>query len=104
MAKKRRRQKKPAKGQSSTVAVSRRICNLEPSRDTETDWSFLDSVAGGALTAIAAPPPSVDLRAAWWSINDQEDTGSCVGWATADGLVRYHMVKAGRLTKTRLAR
>jgi C1A family cysteine protease len=102
MAKKRRRQKKPAKGQPSTVAVSRRICNLEPSRDTETDWSFLDSVAGGALTAITAPPPSVDLRAAWWSINDQEDTGSCVGWATADGLVRYHMVKADRLTKTKL--
>src|SRR6185503_6927028 len=102
MAKKRRRQKKPAKGQASTVAVSRRICNLEPSKGTETDWSFLDSVAGGALTAVAAPPSSVDLRAAWWAINDQEDTGSCVGWATADGIVRYHMVNAGKLTKTAL--
>src|SRR5439155_8181310 len=27
-----------------------------------------------------------------WAIDDQEDTGSCVGWATAEGVVRYHMV------------
>ncbi len=37
------------------------------------------------------------MRAAWWTINNQENTGSCVGWATADGVVRWHMVKAGRI-------
>ncbi len=102
MAKKRKRKTKRTAGKPSTVDVSRRICNLEPSTGTENDWGFFDSLAGGALTAIAAPPSSVDLRAAWWSINDQEDTGSCVGWASSDGIVRYHMVKAGKLTKTQL--
>jgi C1A family cysteine protease len=89
-------------GTGSTVPPSRRICNLEPSRNTQTDWTYADAVAGGALGAVTAPPASVDLRAAWWAINDQEDTGSCVGWATADGVVRYQMVKAGKLAKTML--
>jgi C1A family cysteine protease len=73
--------------------------NLVPSKGVEKDWSFQDAVASGALGAVAAPPASVDLRAAWWAIDDQEDTGSCVGWATAEGVVRYHMVKAGKLAK-----
>jgi len=103
MAKKRtRKAKRAAAGKPSTVDVSRRICNLEPSKDTATDWGFFDSLAGGALAAVSAPPPSVDLRASWWTINDQEDTGSCVGWATADGIVRYQMVKAGKLTNKQL--
>jgi C1A family cysteine protease len=64
---------------------------------TETDWEFEDSIDSGALTALAVPPTSVDLRARWWTVGDQENTGSCVGWATADGVVRYHMKKAGKL-------
>jgi C1A family cysteine protease len=96
MAKKRARRARSA-GQPSTVDVSRRICNVEESKGTENDWTFQDAIAGGTLGAVAAPPPSVDLRKTWWTINDQEDTGSCVGWATADGVVRYHMVKANRL-------
>jgi C1A family cysteine protease len=95
------RARKPA-GRSTTVDVSRRICNLVPSTGTDKDWTFQDSVAGGALGAVAAPPPSADLRKPWWAINDQEDTGSCVGWAAADGVVRYHMVKANRLPKNQL--
>jgi C1A family cysteine protease len=97
MAKKQRRQARRSAGQPSAVDVSRRICNVVPSKGTEKDWNYPDAVAGGALQALAAPPASVDLRAAWWAINDQEDTGSCVGWATADGVVRHHMVKAGKL-------
>src|SRR5688500_9527692 len=102
MAKKQRRQARRQSGQPSTVDVSRRICNIVPSRGTERDWSYPDAIAGGALAAPAAPPASVGLRAAWWAINDQEDTGSCVGWATADGVVRYQMVKAGRLSNNEL--
>jgi len=74
-----------------------RICNLVPSRDTERDWRFEHAAASGALAAVTALPPNVDLRASWWKIGDQEQTGSCVGWASTDGVMRYHMVKAGRL-------
>jgi hypothetical protein len=39
----------------------------------------------------------VDLRRAWWDIGDQGKTGSCVGWAIADSVLRWHFVEAGRL-------
>lgn len=87
-------------GRRGAIDPARRICNLVPSKGTETDWSYQDAVTSGALTAVAAVPASVDLRAPWWAIDDQEDTGSCVGWATAEGVVRYHMVAAGRLPRT----
>jgi C1A family cysteine protease len=73
------------------------VCNVVPSKGTEKDWGFDDAVAAGALGAVAALPASVDLRAPWWNVGDQENTGSCVGWATAEGVLRYHMVKAGKL-------
>jgi hypothetical protein len=79
-----------------------RICNLVPSRRIETDWNYTDALGANVLGAPAALPSSVDLRRAWWSINDQGGTGSCVGWACADGLLRYHLVTAGRLPRTRL--
>ena len=100
MAKKRSRRSARSGGQGARgINVRQRICNLVPSKGTETDWTFPDAVAGGALAAPAALPSSVDLRAAWWAIDDQEDTGSCVGWATAEGVVRYHMVKVGKVAK-----
>ncbi|HMS48893.1 MAG: C1 family peptidase [Candidatus Microthrix subdominans] len=74
-----------------------RICNLVPSTETEKDWQFEDAVASGALEAVAAPPAKVDWRQKWWTIGDQENTGSCVGWATAEGVLRYHMVQAGKV-------
>jgi hypothetical protein len=44
------------------------------------------------------------LREPWWKINDQESTGSCVGWATADSVLRWHFVKARRIRpETRLS-
>lgn len=79
------------------VPAEARICNLVPSRDTARDWTFADALTVGALGAVAALPDSVDLRRDWWTIGDQEDTGSCVGWATGDGLLRYHLVTAGRV-------
>jgi len=90
--------KAPAKrGAKAARAEQERICNLVPSRDVERDWQFEDAMASGALGVVAALPRSVDLRATWWAIGDQENTGSCVGWATAEGVVRYHMVQAGKL-------
>ena len=78
------------------------ICNVIPSKGTDKDWQLVDSIEAGSIGAPAALPKSVDLRASWWAINSQENTGSCVGWATADGVVRYHMVKAGRITQKQL--
>src|ERR1700722_11994653 len=86
-------------GTSATSLEAHRICNLIPSRDTHNDWRFEHAVAVGALGAVSALPPSVDLRAPWWNIGDQERTGSCVGWASTDGVARYHMVKASRLAQ-----
>jgi C1A family cysteine protease len=68
-----------------------------PSLDTETDFDFASSLAAGAVAAAPQLPSSVDLRAPWWTINNQANTGSCVGWATADGVVRWHMHQAGKL-------
>ena len=83
-------------------AAKQFICNVVPSHGTENDWQLADSLAAGSIGAPAALPTSVDLRAAWWKINSQENTGSCVGWATADGVVRWHMVKAGKITPKQL--
>lgn len=76
-----------------------RILNCIPSRDIDRDWRFEHAIDAGVLEAVAALPPSKDLREAWWKIGDQGSTGSCVGWATADSVVRWHFVKAGRLAQ-----
>lgn len=76
------------------------ICNLLPSTGTATDFNVEDALSAEIMTA-APLPQSVDLREPWWKIGTQEQTGSCVGWATADGVGRWTMVKAGRLKQTR---
>ncbi len=76
-----------------------RILNVLPSRDIQTDWKLENAVAAGAVSINANLPESVDLREPWWDIGDQGNTGSCVGWATADGVVRHQMVKTGKLAK-----
>jgi Papain family cysteine protease len=107
MAKKRARRSTKPRARTGRSPAQQRICNVVPSKKTEQDWTFSDALGSealesGAVRAAAAAPLSVDLRAAWWTIQDQEDTGSCVGWATADGVARYHMVKAGKLGKAKL--
>lgn len=79
----------------------KRILNVEPSRETERDWRLEAATAAGVVET-AAIPTSKDLREGWWKIGDQKDTGSCVGWATADSVLRWHFVKDGRLSKTQL--
>ena len=75
---------------------SNRICNLLPSAKTSRDWTFATGLKAGVLTAID-PPRSVDLRQPWWTVGDQGQTGSCVGWSTVDGVLRHCLVTAGRL-------
>jgi Papain family cysteine protease len=79
----------------------KRVLNVVPSRDTERDWGIETADAAGLLAgAPGAVPKSKDLRETWWKIGDQGSTGSCVGWATADSLLRWHFVKAGKLKNT----
>lgn len=80
------------------IDPSERILNVIPSEDTDMDWGYTAAVRSQILEEPAAIPPSVDLRENWWKIGDQRDTGSCVGWATADGVLRWHLVKSGKLS------
>jgi hypothetical protein len=75
--------------------------NVEPSTETNRDWEFQVALDSGALAA-APIPNSRDLRAAWWPINNQGGSGSCVGWACADAVLRWHFVNSNRLGQNEL--
>lgn len=84
------------KGGASDV---RRILNCRPSARVERDWQFSHAV-GAQVAKVTPVPTSIDLRESWWEIGDQEATGSCVGWAAADSVLRWHMTKAGKIKKS----
>jgi len=75
-----------------------RILNCLKSRDTENDWPAEAALRSGIVATVRAPA-SEDLRQGnqWWDVGDQGQTGSCVGWASADSVLRWHFVNAGRL-------
>ena len=76
-----------------------RILNCSPSKNTERDWRFEHAVKAGMVSATLGLPTSVDLRAGnpWYDIGNQVDSGSCVGWGTADSVCRWNLVKACKL-------
>lgn len=76
-----------------------RIVNVIPSKDTQEDWVLSNALGAGILAAPAALPPSVDLRETWWKVGDQGSTGACVGWGTAEAVLRWHFVKANRIAQ-----
>ncbi len=78
----------------------RRILNCVPSRNTEDDWGFDQALRSETVMAPGPLPAEVDLRADWWDIGDQAATGSCVGWAAADSVARWHFVKVGRIAES----
>jgi Papain family cysteine protease len=82
---------------STSAAGTRRILNCVPSQNTEKDWLLRHAAEAGVLAAAPAVPPAKDLRETWWTIGDQGATGSCVGWGTAEGVLRWHFVKAKKL-------
>lgn len=78
----------------------KRILNCLPSRNQENDWILETVAAAGIVNLQVSIPPSKDLREDnWWKIGDQGRSGSCVGWATVDSVLRWHFVKANRLKK-----
>lgn len=82
---------------SKVVAVPREyrklILNCDPSKDVEKDWAITNSIDGGVLTPPPQLPAAIDLRRDWWTVGNQGLTGSCVGWALADGVIRWHFVE-----------
>ena len=90
----------PAKRAKRRPKRVKRVLNVVPSHDTERDWLLEQADEAGLLAAPAAPPRSKDLRETWWKVGDQGSTGSCVGWATADALLRWHYVEAARIKQT----
>ncbi|MBE1423484.1 hypothetical protein H4684_000103 [Desulfomicrobium macestii] len=74
-----------------------RILNCIPSRNTEADWTFEDAEDAALLDTAPTVPKAKDLREPWWEVDDQGETGSCVGWATANSVLRWHYVKSGLL-------
>lgn len=88
------------KSSKKTTKKIKRILNVVPSKGTEQDWGMDNAVGAGMLAAPVALPPSKDLRETWWKVGDQGSTGSCVGWGTADAVLRWHFTKANRIAKT----
>jgi len=80
------------------VKPGRFVLNCIPSTGVETDWGYGDAISAGAV-ADADPPPARDLREPWWRVRNQQDTGACVGFAAADGVLRWHYVRAGWIQK-----
>ncbi len=73
-------------GELAAIAAARR------SRETENDYG-----PDRAGIEPAPLPDAVDLRQSWHTVPDQGHTASCVGWTVADSLLRWHLVKEGRL-------
>ena len=70
------------------------VLNCISSVGRENDWSIGDAVSAGVLPRSTRIPNERDLRAPWWRIRSQGKTGACVGFATADGVLRWQYVKA----------
>lgn len=80
------------------IEPARRILNCIPSRNVEQDWGFEHAFASLLFKTPKKIPDAVDLRETWWGVGDQGSTGSCVGWAAADSVLRWHFVKAKRIS------
>lgn len=72
-----------------------RVLNCLVSRDQERDWGYAAAVEGGVVQDVQEVPEEVDLRHGWWAVRDQGRTGACVGFAVADGVLRYQYVQEG---------
>lgn len=84
---------------TKNTASSKRVYNCVASHDQHKDWSLRKAKALGFSARKKKAPATTDLRERWWTIGNQGVTGSCVGWAFADSLLRYHFVKSGKLKK-----
>ena len=82
--------KKPKEGEKIPY-----VLNCVKSAAPEDDWTFADAVNAGLVDEADDLPQSVDIRKSWWKVRDQKNTGACVGFATADGVLKWHYVQKG---------
>lgn len=68
------------------------VLNCRASANTEQDWTYEDAINAGVVDTDFQFPDSVDLRRDWWKIQHQGNTGACVGYATAYGVLHWHYV------------
>jgi C1A family cysteine protease len=80
----------------------KRVLNCVPSPKQDSDWKMSHAVSAQVVPAAQPAADSVDLREAWWAVNDQGYTGSCVGWASTDGVLRWHFTKANIIKPTEM--
>jgi len=78
------------------VTSPQRILNCIPSRKVELDWNAADARAAAPIRARTVPA-NKDLRDASWPVSDQGETGACVGFASADSVLRWHFATGGFL-------
>ncbi len=76
------------------------VLNCVPSSGMENDWTLEDAASAGIVNLRIKVPDSLDLREEWWDIRSQGATGACVGFATADGVLRWKYMKAGLITES----
>jgi Papain family cysteine protease len=80
------------------VAGSDRLLNVEPSPAREDDWPARKD----GVLEDTRPAPERDLREGrpWFKVQNQGQTGSCVGFALADAVLRWQLTERGRLEPT----
>lgn len=94
--------KRAVKKRKSGPRYRRFILNCVPSSLTDADWTYGDAVGAAFVDDKASLPDKVDLREPWWPVRNQGNTGACVGFATADGVLRWHYVKEKLIDKDQL--
>ena len=84
---------------TTTRKHPKRVLNVLPSKNVDQDWAF-ENASGAGIVRATRLPAEMDLRESWWKIGDQGATGSCVGWATADSVLRWMYVRSGQIPMT----
>lgn len=78
---------------SIASTAAQRVMNCVTSRNQEQDWK----PERLQLQSDLDLPDEIDLRQPWWPVENQGNSGACVGFAVAGGLLRYQLVRAGYL-------
>lgn len=87
-------------GGTAGVDVSKSILNCVESAGKERDWLVDAARAAGIHPPSKEIPPNKGPREDFgWPVGNQRATGSCLGWGTADGVLRWHFVMKERITR-----